>query len=233
MNTLPKIKHPIFKTKLLSNEVEISYRPFTVKEEKILLLAKQAKDMEQISTAITQVISNCILSDIEIETLPLFDITYLLLAIRSISISNGIKFTIEDDETGEDIQLEVNIDNITLEKNPDHNNIIKLDDNNVMVMKYPAMQVMAMLQEDDAEGLYKIMLSCIDHIVSDESNVINASDFSFEEMNEFVESLDSETLQMMQKFFNTIPEIKHTIKYKNSAGTEKTFVIQGLDNFFI
>ena len=231
---LPKIDLPIYELQLPSNGKRVKYRPFTVKEEKILLIAKETEDSGQIITAIKQIVNNCLI-DYDIDDLALFDLEFIIITIRSKSVDNTVKFEIADPETEEKISLELDLSKVKIEKSKDHDNKIKISDEFTMYLKYPGIDnFFAMINDKNpsAEKNYNMMISCIDKIVS-EDDVFNLKDFSKKEINDFVESLSSDVTVKMKKFFDTIPKVTHEIPYVNSKGENKTFVIQGTQSFFI
>lgn len=232
--TLPKISMPIFELELPSNGKKVKYRPFTVKEEKILLIAQETKEPKQIITAIKQIVNNCMI-DYALEDLSLFDLEYLLLSIRSRSVDNTIEFEIEDPDTKEPVQLAINLSDIKITKDPNHTNRIKLSDTYTLFLKYPSIDDFAEMLENEAltqEKSFEILMSCIDKLVSEEE-VYNFKDFTKKQIDDFVESLHSDVVKKMKEFFDTIPKLRHEIHYVNSEGKNKTFVVEGTQTFFI
>jgi hypothetical protein len=231
---LPIIDVPIFELELPSNGKKVHYKPFRVKEEKILLIAQESKDPKQILTAIKQIVSNCLV-DYSINDLSLFDLEYLLLSIRSKSIDNKIEFEIEDPETKEKISLTLDLSEVKVSKNPNHSNRIKIDEQYTLFLKYPTIDDFAEVISNEnmtSEKSLKILLSCIDKLVS-EDEVYNFKDFNQKQIDDFVDSLHSDVTKKMKEFFDTIPKIRHEISYTNSAGKNKTFVVEGTQTFFI
>lgn len=231
---LPKIDLPIYELKLPSNDKKVKFRPFTVKEEKILLIAQETKDPAQIINSVKQVVNNCLI-DYNIDDLALFDLEYLLINIRAKSIDNLVKFKIEDPDTKEEVQLELDLNNVKIEKDASHTNRIKLDDTYTLFLKYPSIDVFfdfLTQEKPSAEKNLEIMLSCMDRLVS-EDEVYNFKDFTKKEVDDFVESLHADSVKKLKEFFDTIPKIRHEIHYRNKTGDNKTFVIQGTQTFFI
>ena len=233
MSGLPKLDLPLFKLVLPSTGKEILYRPFTVKEEKILLIAQESKDIDQIVLAIKQIISNCVVN-IDVERLATFDFEYILLHIRGKSVNNLIDLKVRDPDTQESISLSINIDEVTLKKDPDHTNRIQVNANAVILMRYPTLNEVSILAKGKAtsEVLFNAMVSCIDQIVVDDS-VYKTEDFSEKELLEFVDQLTPNVLADIQKFFETIPVLRMEIPYKNKNGDQKTFVMEGMETFFM
>lgn len=232
---LPKIDLPIFETKLISTgRKKIKYRPFTVKEEKILLIAQESDDIDQIILAIKQIINNCC-QDVVVEDLPMFDMEYLLMQIRGKSVNNVIDFQITDPETDKPVKLELDIDEIKMIKPKGHNNEIAISDTAFIVMKYPTIdQVKTFLnpEQDESQNVFDIMLSCVESVV-DGDVVYSLNDFTDEEVFEFVESFTTETVNGIKQFFDTMPVMKCEKEYVNANGDEKKVVLEGVETFFI
>lgn len=238
---LPKINLPLFELTLPSTGETINYRPFTVKEEKILLIAQESKDTDQIVLAIKQMIANCV-EGINVEKMPMFDMEYIMLNIRAKSVDNNIEFEVEDPDTQEKVKLKLDIDkNIKIHRTENHINKIEIDDNYTMTMRYPTINELSKLSaitsednKNNAEVFLDVMLSCIDMLISnDGENIYKLEEFSKEEVKDFVESLSGNTIKRIQAFFETIPVIRAELPYKLKDGTEKTFVIQGQESFFM
>ena len=237
MLSLPKIDMPIFEIVLPSTGEKIMARPFTVKEEKILLIARETKDLDQIMLATKQVINNCLINK-KIEDLAMVDMEYVLLSIRSQSVDNNIKFTIVDPETQEPVQLEINLGDITLHREEEHTNKIKINDQYTLIMKYPTIDeawiILKMSQEKTStiNAEFDVMINCLDKLVNADE-VFKFNQIPKNEITEFVESLDRKTINKIKNFFKTMPKLRHTIEYTNSLGNKKTFVLQGLETFFM
>lgn len=231
---LPKIELPLYELTLPSNGKKVQYRPFTVKEEKILLTAQQSQDSEQIIMAIKQIVNNC-LQDYDIDKLALFDLEYLLINIRSRSVDNNVEFEIEDPDTKEKIKLKLDLQNVKVHKDENHTNQIPVDDKYTLFLKYPSIDDFALiLKKEDlsAEKSYEILISCID-ILASEDEVYNFKDFTKKQVDEFVESLHSDVTRKIKLFFDTMPKVRHEMPYKNSKGEKKVFTIQGTQSFFM
>jgi hypothetical protein len=236
---LPKISEPIFELEVPSTGDKVKYRPFTVKEEKILLIAQESKDIDQIILAIKQIIGNC-LFDYNIDRLAMFDMEYILLNIRAKAVNNIIEFSITDPDTEEKIDLHIDINEITIQKDPKHNNIIEVTDTIKLKMKYPSIEVVRDIvsandkdtKQINSGRMLDVMVKCIDMVVDGEE-VYKLSDFTDDEVSEFVDSLNSEVLQKIRVFFDTMPVMRFEKKYTNEKGDEKTFVAAGTETFFI
>lgn len=231
---LPKIDLPLYELTLPSNNKKIKYRPFTVKEEKILLTAQQSKDSEQIVVAINQIVNNCIV-DYDVDNLSLFDLEYILINIRSRSVDNTVEFEIEDPDTKENVKLVLNLDQVKVHRDKKHTNKIKVDDTYTLFLKYPNINNFSdILKKEDLsfDESYNILISCIDKLAS-EDEVFNFKDFTKKQVDEFIESLHSDITKKIKEFFDTMPKVRHEIPYVNSNGDNKTFTIQGTQSFFM
>lgn len=237
---LPKISTPTFELELPSNGKKIKYRPFLVREEKILIMALETEDLKQISDAIVQILSECILTkNIKVEDLSTFDIEYLFLNVRAKSVGETVEVNITCPDDGETtVQLEINIDDIKVQKDSKHNNIIKLDDKLSMKLKYPALhQFVENNFEISAEGSdvnksLSLISSCID-MVYDEEESWSAVDCTKKELEDFIEQLNTKQFKEIETFFTTMPKLSHTVKVKNpNTNVESEIVLEGLASFF-
>lgn len=230
---LPKIDLPLMELTLPSTGEKIKYRPFTVKEEKILLVAQESDDPSHEILAAKQVVNNCIV-DKDVSDLPMFDLEYILLTLRAASVNNVISFQIKDPDTEELIPLEMNIENIEVQRYEGHTNEIKINDDYMMYLKYPTIDEFVKLTTMDAKDPltdYFMLCSCIDSVAS-EDEVHNFKEYDQETIDEFMESLSGAVIKDISKFFETMPRLRHEIKYTNNLGDEKTFVVEGMRSFF-
>ena len=236
---LPKIATPTYQLELPSTEKTVTYRPFLVKEEKVLVIALESEDTKQITNAIKAVLKSCVLTKgIKVETLPTFDIEYLFLNIRGKSVGEELDVTVicPDDEKTE-LPLKIDLDDIQVQKSEDHTNKIKLDDNLMMELKYPSLDQFININFDFNEKnamdqSFQLIASCIDKIYNEEE-VWAAADCTKKEMNEFLESMNSSQFKEIEKFFETMPKLKHEIKVTNpNTGVESDVVLEGLASFF-
>ena len=236
---LPKISTPTYELDLPSTGETIQYRPFLVREEKLLVLALESENMKEISTAIKTVIKNCILSKgVKIESLPTFDIEYLFLNIRGKSVGEEIEVNVicPDDEDIT-VPVTISVDDIEVVKNKDHNKQIKVDDSIMMEMKYPSLEQFIKSNFDFSganlmDQSFDLVASCVDKIYSDDE-VWTSSDVTKKELVDFLEQMNSSQFQQIEKFFETMPKLSHTVKIKNpKSGVESEVVLEGLSNFF-
>ena len=237
---LPKISTPIYELEIPSLKKKIRYRPFLVKEEKILIIALESEDSKAIANAVKNVISNCILSKgIKVDDLSTFDIEYLFLNIRGKSVGESVDvlITCPDDETTQ-VPISINLDEINVEENPKHSRDIKLDDTLTLRMRYPSMTEFIKNNFDSGDSVsvddtFDLIVSCIDQIYSEEESWV-AKDSTKKELLEFVEQLSSKQFKEVEKFFDTMPKLSHTIKVKNpKTGVESEVVLEGLSAFFV
>ncbi len=232
--SLPKIDLPIFELKLPSSGRKIKYRPFTVKEEKILLVAQESNDREQELIAAKQVVQNCLVKT-DVSKLAMFDLEYVMMVIRAKSVDNQIKFMIKDPDTEETVELELNIDDVSIVKDKDHSKKVKVNEEFTLFLKYPTIdefQRIIMMDPNDPLANYHIMTSCLDQLAS-ENDTYSFKDYSQDDIDEFMNNMTGDVMQSIQKFFETMPKLRHEMKYKNSNGDDKTFVIEGLRSFFV
>lgn len=231
---LPKIDLPIVETKLPSTGEVIKYRPFTVKEEKILLVAQESSDPADQIVAIKQVVNNCLI-DKDVTELAMFDLEYMMLLLRARSVDNNIIFNIKDPDTLEDVKLEVDIDSIKFLETEGHTKEVKINDNYMLLLKYPTIDEfikISELEDNDPLITYIVMISCLDSVVS-EDEVYKFANYSDKEIDEFMENTSGEVIKGIQKFFETMPKLRQELKYVNKEGNEKTFVVEGIRTFFI
>lgn len=235
---LPKIATPTYELELPSTNQKIKYRPFLVKEEKLLLLALETEDNKDITNAIKTVIKNCIeTKGIKVETLPTFDIEFLFLNIRARSVGEEIEVNLicpDDEETT--VPVKINVDDVKVEKNKNHHKQIKLDDKLMMDMKYPSLDQFIKnnfdLNSNTMEQSFELVADCIDKIYS-EDEVWSSSDVTREELVDFLEQMNSQQFKQIEEFFETMPKLSHKVKIKNpKTKVESEVVLEGLSSFF-
>ena len=236
---LPKIATPTYELVLPSTEKTVRYRPFLVKEEKLLVLALESEDNKQITTAIKTVIKSCVTAKgLKVETLPTFDIEYLFLNIRGKSVGEELEVNIVcPDDKKTEVSVWIDLDDIQVQKSDDHTNQIKIDDNIMMEMKYPSLDEFIKNNFDfkagnQMEQSFDLIASCIDKIYT-EDEVWSTADCTKKEVNEFLESMNSGQFKEIEKFFETMPKLSHTIKVTNpKTKVESDVVLEGLASFF-
>lgn len=236
--SLPKIGYPTLELELPSNGKKIKYRPYIVKEEKVLLLALESEEEGPIKEAIKELISNCVTSRIKVEELPSFDLEYIFLKIRAASAGEMItmKVTCRDDNETE-VETSINIEEVEVIKPEGHTNKIMLTDTLGIIMKYPSMDRFIeseFLNKDiKTEEVFKFIADHIEQVFDDEE-VWDMSTTSKKEMEEWVETLTNKQFEAIQNFYETMPKLRHEFKVKNpNTGVESSYVIEGLQNFFV
>ncbi len=236
---LPKIATPTYELEIPSLKKQIKYRPFLVKEEKILIIAMESEDPKQIAEALKTVIGNCILTrGIKVDQLSIFDIEYLFLNIRGKSVGEDVDvlLTCPDDGTTQ-VPVVINLDDIKVNVKPDHSRDIKLDDNLTLRMKYPSITQFVKNNfvndnEMSVDNTFDMISSCVDQIYSEEESW-TTSDVTKKELNEFLEQLTSSQFKEIEKFFETMPKLSHIVKVRNpNTGVESEIVLEGLTSFF-
>ena len=233
MMALPKIDQPIFEMIVPSTGKLVKFRPFLVKEEKILLIAQQGGSDKEVIRAIKQILSNCLIDNIDVDQLATFDLEYMFLKLRARSVNNIVKLAYRDTEDDKVYDFEVNLDEIEIEVKP-MNNKIKVNDEVGIIMKYPAASITDELGEYDNEVdlLIFFVRKCIDQIF-DSENVYPANESTEEELNQFIDSLDVQTFEKIREFFDSIPTLSHTLNYTNSNGSERAIELNNLKDFFM
>ena len=236
---LPTIVTPTYELELPSTGKKIKYRPFLVKEEKLLVLALETENTKDISTAIKTVLKNCIQSrGVKVDNLPTFDIEYLFLNIRGKSVGEEIEVNLisPDDEVTQ-VPVTINIDDIKIQKSEEHNNKVKLDETLMMEMKYPSLDQFIKSNFDFGDEVtmdqsFDLIASCIDKIYNEEE-VWSTADCTKKEVKEFLEQMNSLQFKEIEKFFETMPKLSHSVTFTNpKTKVESTVVLEGLSSFF-
>ena len=236
---LPKIATPTYELELPSTGQTINYRPFLVKEEKVLVIALESEDNKQITSAIKAVLKNCIITKgIKVESLPTFDIEFLFLNIRGKSVGEELEVNVicPDDEKTE-VPVTIDLDDIKVQKNENHNNKIKIDDNVMMEMKYPSLDqfIKNNFDLDDKNAMeqsFDLIATSIDKIYTTDE-VWAAADCTKKEMKDFLEQMNSNQFKEIESFFDTMPKLSHTISVTNPKTKVKSdVVLEGLASFF-
>ena len=236
---LPKIATPTYELELPSTGETIQFRPFLVKEEKILVIALESEDTKQITNAIKGVIKNCIKTKgIKVEQLPTFDIEYLFLNIRGKSVGEDIEVSVlcpDDGETYADVQI--NIDDIKVTKDKDHSNQIKIDENLMMEMKYPSLNQFIknnfdFNNENQVDQSFDLIASCIDKVYN-QDEAWTTDDFTKKEVVDFLEQMNSTQFKQIESFFTTMPKLQHpVILHNKKTGVDNELTLEGLGDFF-
>mgnify|MGYP001274637605 FL=1 len=235
---LPSIATPTYEIVLPSSNRKIKFRPFLVKEEKILILAMESQDTKQIASAVKNVISQCILTKgIKVDKLSTFDIEYLFLNIRGKSVGEIIEVMVTCPDDGKtQVPTSINIDSIKVQKDKDHSRDIKLDDQYTLRMKYPSLNEFIKnnfnagdIKVDDT---FDLIASCVDQVFSDEESW-TSDECTKKELIDFIEQMNSAQFKKVEKFFETMPKLEHTVKILNpNTNVESEVKIEGLQSFF-
>ena len=237
---LPKINTPTYELELPSTKKKVRYRPFLVKEEKILIMALETEDMKQISRAVIDILNACILSrGVKVKDLSTFDIEYLFLNIRAKSVGEEVEVNVTCPDDGETvIQTAILIDDIKVLDNPDHSDVIKLDDNLSVQMIYPSMSQFIENnfelneEKNNVDKSLDIITSCIGQVFNEDESW-SGSDCTKKELKDFVDSMNTKQFKLVEQFFDTMPKLSHTLKIKNpKTEVESEVVLEGLASFF-
>ena len=236
---LPKIATPTYELELPSTQKPIHYRPFLVKEEKLLVLALESEDTKEITTAIKNVIKSCIKTrGIKVETLPTFDIEFLFLNIRGKSVGEDIEVNLICPDDGKtQVPVTINIDDVKIQRTEGHTNKIKLDSSLMMEMKYPSLSEFIknnfdFKEENVMDQSFELIATCIDKIYNEEE-VWAAADCTKKEITTFLDSMNSSQFKEIEKFFETMPKLSHKVKITNpNTNVESEVVMEGLSSFF-
>ena len=237
---LPKLNVPVYEAILPSTEKVIKYRPFLVKEEKILLTALEADETKALSSAVRQIVNNCVQGELDVDKLPTFDIEYLFLRLRAKSV--GEKVTIGLKPWGcpnnkgalceNTTEVEINLEEVKVDKKKAPSPKIMLDDKIGIKMKYPNIDTINLTGTTSEAAGMDVIKGCVDMIFTEEDTHERDS-FTDEELDEFIDSLNSQQFKLVKDFFDNMPILKHTVKYKcNTCGEKKETILQGLNSFF-
>jgi hypothetical protein len=242
---LPKIDVPIYELNLISSGKKVRFRPFLVKEQKLLLMATQSEDPKDSLDVVKQICKNCIIGEVDVDSLPIFDLEYIFLNLRARSIGEVVNIQYKcnnkiKDEKGQEKncngleKFDVNLLEILPIKDENHNKQIMISENLGIVMKYPTFEMVSNLKnEDENEILMELLILCIDYIF-DKDNLYYAKDVTKEELTDFIDNLQQKDLEKIQLFFETSPKIKKSLHFGcKKCGYEEDIVVEGLQNFFI
>jgi len=228
---LPKIDTPVFMIDLPSTKETIRYRPFTVKEEKILLMASQGGEERDITNAVEQILTNCILDDVDIKKLATYEIEYLFLNLRAKSVNNIIELKFIDDEDEKEYEVTVDLDEIKLQEST-RDNIIEINDTISLVMKDPSYETIKKTNNKDQDKmLSSIIIDSIDQILVGD-DVVLLKDHTKKEQEEFINSFSSKDMRKLEDYFSSMPKLSHDVSYTRDDGTVVTKTIEGLQSFF-
>ena len=236
---LPKISTPTYELVLPSTGKKVKYRPFLVREEKILILALESEDTKQITNAIKTILKECISTrGVKVDDLPTFDIEYLFLNIRGKSVGEALDLMVTCPDDGEtQVPVKIFIDEIQVQKDSKHTQDIKLDDTLTLRMKYPSLNEFIQnnfdfSEDDSVDASFDIISSCIDQVYNEDESWA-ASDCTKKELKEWIETLNTNQFKEVESFFTTMPKLSHTVKVKNpKTKVESDITLEGLTSFF-
>lgn len=237
---LPKISTPLYEMEIPSTGKKIKYRPFLVREEKILIMALESENMKQITSAIVQILGDCISTrGVKIKDLATFDIEYIFLNVRAKSVGESVEVNIicpDDAET--QVRTTVDIDSISVQRNPEHEQIIRLDNELSMKMKYPSLDQFIEnnfeynSNDDNVDKSLDMIISCVDMIYNKEESW-SSKDCTHKELKDFVEQMNTKQLKEIENFFATMPKLMHTVNITNpNTNVDSEVVLEGLASFF-
>tara|TARA_B110000977_G_scaffold141081_1_gene179056 strand:+ start:836 stop:1576 length:741 start_codon:yes stop_codon:yes gene_type:complete len=237
--TLPKVEVPTYELTLPSQDIKVKYRPFLVKEEKILLIAAETGGQKELVQAIKDIVDACTYNKIDASKLPIFDLEYLFLQIRAKSVGEIAKIKVlcpDDNETYADVT--VDLSKVEVQVDDSHNNKIMIDEqkNLGIIFKYPTIDSISLKAGEDVkantETLFSVLVGCIDHIFEGEK-IYHSTDSSLEELKEFLENLSQSNFEKLKQFFETIPKLTHELEIENPKTKVKSKVtLSGVQDFF-
>lgn len=232
---LPKFSHPILNFEIPSKKIKMNFRPFLVKEEKLLLMAKSSEENTDILTAIKQVVNNCALDPtFNINALTIFDLEFLFLKLRGSSINNIIKVSYEDSEDKKIYDFEIELDKVVIKFPEKSEPKVEITPTTGIILKYPPASLYddkGFLSTKEESIMFELITRCIDQIYDDKT-VYLGKDYKKEELLEFVESLDVKTFESIQNFLKDSPKMEYIIKYNNSKGSARSITLSTLSDFF-
>lgn len=232
---LPKIDQPLFEVIVPSTKKKILFRPFLVKEEKLLLISQQGGEDTEVIRAIKQILRLCVQDeDFDVDKLTTFDLEYLFLKLRAKSVNNIVKLSYRDNEDGKIYNFELDLDTIEIALPENVNSQINVSDNISMIMKYPSASITDKLQQFDNEVdlMTFFIINCIDTILT-EDEIFPAADYSTQELEEFLDQLPVSSFEKIREFFENMPKLYHKIDYTNSEGNDRSIELNNLKDFFM
>ena len=231
--SLPKINHPVFKLTVPSTKKDIRFRPFLVKEEKILLMARESDDETDVMMAVKQIVNNCAIDEIDVDKLAIFDLEYLFICIRAQSVNNMVEVSYRDYEDNQLYDFEIDLNTIEVKFPENIDNTIKLSDDSGFVMKFPEAAIFSDKKffESGNQSFFQLVIRCIDKFY-DENNVYPSSSYTTKEIEDFLENLDIKSFNKVREFMNNQPTLYHVINYKNNKGNDRQIEMRTLSDFF-
>jgi len=231
---LPKLNTPQHELELPSTGEKIKFRPFLVKEQKLLMMAQESDKEEEISEAVMNIIDSCT-TGIDARQLPIFDIEYVFLKLRTKSVGETANIKVKcPDDNKTFVDVTIKLDEVAVHMTADHTNVVQLTDNIKMIMKYPLMNDMKGVDFDDGiSGTFSLISKCV-HEIHDGDNIHNRIDMTDIELNDFIDTMDTQQFEKIMDFFNTMPKLRHAITVVNPKTKKKGEVmLEGLDSFLV
>lgn len=231
--SLPKITYPQIILEVPSTKKKVKFRPFLVKEEKILLMAKLSDEERDILLAIKQVVNNCALEEFDINSISLFDLEYLFIQLRASSVNDTVQVSYRDNEDNKVYDFDVKLKEIKVDFPEKVDNIVRITDKTGIVLSYPDSSLYEDKEflESGEDSFFQLILRCVEKIY-DEDEVYEASQYSKKELEEYIENLDIKTFEKIQNFMVNQPKLSYKIKYKNSLGNDREIELTTLSDFF-
>ena len=232
---LPKLNTTTYELSLPSTAEKVKYRPFLVKEQKMLMIAQESGEAEQIENAFATIVKECTFEKVDPYTVPMFDVEYIFLQLRSKSVGEKISVEVTcPDDNKTKTQVDINLNEVSIQLEDDHTNVITLTDDVSLVMKYPTLEDMRGFSDlGKVDNIFEMVKRCIFEI-HDGDTLHNRVDVSNEELDDFIESMSSENLEGVQNFFETMPKLKHIVQVTNPKTKKKVDIpLEGLQSFFV
>lgn len=227
---LPKISQPIFSLTLPSTGKTIRFRPFTVREEKLLMIAQESGERKDVINTYKQLINNCCIDPVDVDKLASFDIEYFFINLRAKSVSNIAKVLVTNEDDGQQYEVEFNLDKVEVVKKDNVTNNIKLTDDVGVILQYPTFEDLVSMNADKVDVL-SVLRACIKQIYEGDE-VFDVANYTVTELDEFILSLNKQQMEQIQVFFESMPKIVAKSKYMTQGGQVKDVTIEGIDNFF-
>jgi len=231
---IPLVKVPTFKMKLPLSDVEVTYRPYVVKEEKILIMANESKDVHSIIDAMCDIVTSCTFGVIDAANSPLFEVQYAFLQIRGKSQGETLEFYSGCGSCKDQKRVEVDVSEFTLQETPEHSKKIELPDSVHVLMRYPTLKLFHDLYEAKDENIiYDVVAKCIDSVYTADETFKNNSEADLEDFRNFIDNMTPEQFERFEKFFVTMPVLLYSITYPcDKCGTPNVLTVNGVDHFF-
>ena len=231
---LPKLNTPTYELVLPSTGEKIKYRPFLVKEQKLLMLAQESKDDANLADTLSKLVKSCTFNKVDADISPMFDVEYIFLKLRSKSVGETAELSIlAKDDNKTRVPVKVNLDKIDIHMTADHTNEIKIDDNIKLVLKYPVLKDMKDLPDtsDDYTKMFSVLNKCI-HEIHHGDKIYNSVDVTEKEIDEFIDSMNTEQLTKVLHFFTSMPKLRHPVSFVNpKTNVKNEVVLEGLQSF--